>query len=69
MNLDHIVDSTEVLETTTDIMAAYITRNKLSVDEMCSTIGNVYKAVYGLSRTSRVLSYKELLNGGVANEG
>lgn len=69
MNLDHIVDGTEVLETTTDIIAAYITRNKVSVDEMCSTIGNVYKAVYGLSRSNRALTYKELLNGGVVSEG
>ena len=69
MNLDHIIDGNEVLETTTDIITAYVTRNKVSVDEMCNTIGNVYKSVYGLSRTNRALSYKELLNGGVANEG
>ncbi|MFT6073015.1 MAG: putative transcriptional regulator [Alphaproteobacteria bacterium] len=64
MNLDHIVDSSEVLETTTDLIVAYIGRNKVSVDEMCNTIGNVYKTVYTLGRSNRALSYKELLNGG-----
>jgi predicted transcriptional regulator len=68
MNLDHIVDGNEVLETTTDIISAYVTRNKVSVDDMCSTISNVYKSVYGLSRSTRALSYKELLNGGIGVE-
>ncbi len=69
MNLDHIVDGTEVLETTTDIISAYIIRNKVSVDDMCRTIGSVYKAVHGLSRSNRALTYKELLNGGIQSEG
>lgn len=65
MNLDHIVDSNEILDTTTDIITAYVGRNKVSVDDMCKTIGVVYDTVYGLSRTNRALSYKELLNGGI----
>lgn len=65
MNLDYIVDSAETLDTTTDIIAAYITRNKVSVDEMCSTIGDVYKTLHGLGRGNRALTYKELLNGGI----
>jgi predicted transcriptional regulator len=68
MNLDHIIDGNEVLDTTTDIITAYVGRNKISIDEMCQTIGTVYKSVYGLSRTNRALSYKELLNGGVDNQ-
>jgi predicted transcriptional regulator len=65
MNLDHIVDSSEVLETTTDIIMSYIGRNKVSVDTLCTTIGDVYKTVHALGRSNRALSYKELLNGGV----
>lgn len=68
MNLDYIIDGNEVLETTTDIITAYLARNKISIDEMCDTIGHVYKSIYGISRTNRALSYRELLNGGIINE-
>lgn len=66
MNLDYIVDSNDVLEITTDIMSSYVVRNKVSVDEMCETISNVYQTLYSLSRSTRALSYKELLNTGLA---
>jgi|GEM_PF-5818131 len=65
MNLDHIVDSTEVLETTADIITSYVGRNKVSVDALCETISNVYQSLQQLDRGGRALTYKELLNGGV----
>ena len=64
MNLDHFVDGQEVLETATDIITAYVGRNKVSVDDMCQTIGDIYKTLHGLSSQNRPLTYKELLNGG-----
>lgn len=66
MNLDYIVDSSDILETTIDIIAAYVTRNKVSVDDMCSSIGSVYKTLHSLGQNNRALTYRELLNGGEA---
>lgn len=64
MNLDYVVDSHDVLDTTTDIITAYVVRNKVSVDDLCHTIGNVYSKVFDISRSNRALTYKELLNNG-----
>lgn len=67
MNLEHIIDSNEVMDTTADIITSYVARNKVSIDDMCATIGTVYTTVHSLSRTNRVVSFKELLNGGIDN--
>lgn len=65
MTKDHTSDGNDILDTTTDIITSYVARNKVSVDKMCETISEVYSTVHSLSRSSRALSYKELLNGGV----
>lgn len=61
MNLDHIIEREDILGITAYIIGTYVAHHKISVQELCDTMGHVYDVIHSLSQNAKALTYKEFL--------
>ncbi|MEM6603991.1 MAG: hypothetical protein AAF621_08065 [Pseudomonadota bacterium] len=61
MNLSYIIDQKDILEMTSHVVSHHAARNKLSPEELCDVLENVYVSFQKISKNSRALSYKDLV--------